>query len=150
MAAFCVPRFERAGWFTSSPEDAKDIRRWLQAAAIDLAVARENLALGEERAGVACFHAQQGVEKALKAALIFSGMAPPRSHSLDALRNLLAEDWEIRSSAFDLAGLSAWAVTSRYPDEEPDPTIADTTAAVQDAERAIGSLRGEIERRGFA
>jgi HEPN domain-containing protein len=115
-----------------------------------LAVAEENLALGEERAGVACFHAQQAVEKALKAALIFSGIAPPRSHSLDALRSLLAADWELRSSAFDLSALSAWAVTSRYPDEEPDPTIADAMAAVQDADQAVASLRGELERRGFS
>ena len=63
-----------------------------------------------------CFHAQQCAEKYLKGRLIESGADPGRTHDLTALldRTVTVEPlWETFRE--DLALLSDFAVTTRYP-----------------------------------
>jgi HEPN domain-containing protein len=67
-----------------------------------------------------CFHAQQAVEKALKAVLITKGIAPPKTHNIRILLDLLSQAIIIPQEIEDSAGLTDYAVTSRYPgDFEP-------------------------------
>ena len=66
----------------------------------------------------ACFHAQQCVEKLLKAMMIHEGMVPPRSHDLSYLLGLILSQrpmWEVFRKDFQF--LSAYAVEYRYPGE---------------------------------
>ena len=42
-----------------------------------------------------CWLAQQSAEKALKAILVFLALDFPRRHDLDALRNLVPDDWQV-------------------------------------------------------
>lgn len=74
--------------------------------------------LGVEAAGlsVACFHAQQAAEKAIKSVLAWHGIEFRRTHDLLALAELLPEsdfpitdDWLIR--------LTPYAVEFRYDDD---------------------------------
>ncbi|MFI5267871.1 MAG: HEPN domain-containing protein [Chloroflexota bacterium] len=81
-------------------------RRWLALAAVDLAVAEENLEIGGSRSGIVCFHAQQAAEKTLEAALMYRGVEPPHRHNLNVIRNLLPGDWEIRWTGLDLSELT--------------------------------------------
>lgn len=43
-------------------------------------------------------------------------------HDLDALRNLLPDDWAVKQQQPDLAELTEWAVEARYPGDWPDST----------------------------
>ncbi len=95
---------------SGSPED------WLRRARSDLALARGRLrksVLAEDL----CFHAQQAVEKSLKAVLISKGIDFPRTHNLriliDALPETIFRDPVLDSSA----ALTDYAVSTRYPGE---------------------------------
>jgi HEPN domain-containing protein len=95
---------------SGSPED------WLRRARSDLALARGRLkksVLAEDL----CFHAQQAVEKSLKAILISKGIDFPRTHNLriliDALPETVFRDPILDSSA----ALTDYAVSTRYPGE---------------------------------
>ena len=95
---------------SGSPED------WLRRARSDLALARGRLRksiLAEDL----CFHAQQAVEKSLKAVLISNGIDFPRTHNLriliDALPETIFRDPILDSSA----ALTDYAVSTRYPGE---------------------------------
>ena len=55
--------------------------RWLEFAEIDLKAAKTLLEEGS-LSSVVCFHAQQSVEKCLKALVESSGLNPPKSHDL--------------------------------------------------------------------
>ena len=65
---------------------------------------------------IVCFHAQQAVEKCLKARLEEAGLNVPRTHDLLYLLNLATSVeplWSAYQSAFGL--LASYAVETRYP-----------------------------------
>ena len=99
-----------------------EARRFLQKAAQDeyvLARLLEDLAAPDEQLG---FHAQQAVEKLLKAALFLVGRAPPRTHHLAQLEALLAEAASPLPAEFQaLLDLTPFAVQWRYEDDPGPP-----------------------------
>ncbi len=99
-----------------SPDD------WLSHARSDLALAEisppENVMLE----GL-CFHAQQAVEKAIKALLISYNLEFPRTHNIGALLDLLPDTVLVPSEVEESVSLTAYAVMTRYPgDTEPVDT----------------------------
>lgn len=63
------------------------------------------------------FHAQQALEKLLKAALAQLGVAPPRIHDLGKLLSLLEDvDQTPPVSVDEVRALVPWAVEFRYDD----------------------------------
>ena len=63
------------------------------------------------------FHAQQAVEKLLKAALASVGAVPPRTHDLGRLNDLVAAaGLDPPPAALDARRLAPWAVDFRYDD----------------------------------
>ena len=98
-------------------------KQWLATAEQDYAVA---LRLADDMPNVACFHAQQAAEKAVKAALVARCGDSARDHSIVAL---LAEctisGLSISENLIDDARrLDKFYVSSRFPDAlgELDPT----------------------------
>ena len=92
---------------------------WLRYAYSDLELARvtppPNVMLE-----ALCFHAQQTVEKAMKAVLVKKGIPFPKSHSIRMLMDLLSKGIEIPEEIEEAAILTDYAVISRYPgDVEP-------------------------------
>jgi HEPN domain-containing protein len=65
--------------------------QWLAYALSDLEVA-EGPAGDNVLASTLCFHAQQAVEKSLKAVLVHRGIGFPRTHNLGVLMDLLPAD----------------------------------------------------------
>ena len=117
---------------------------WLVKADHDLLNVANNLAAAEVPWDTVCFHAQQAAEKSLKAVLVSRGVDPPRTHDLVAL---LARCAEHAPDLADLEGacrtLTAFAVSSRYPDDlfEPDEADGRRTAGLAREVRArVGAL----------
>ncbi|MGI8687655.1 MAG: HEPN domain-containing protein [Thermomicrobiales bacterium] len=132
----------------TAPNVAALTRRWLAYAEADLRIARRLLTPPAEPDGV-CYHAQQAAEKALKAALIFEQIEPPKIHSLDALRNLLPIRWTVRQAAPTLQDLSDWVAESRYPGNWPGATVADASAALVLAETVVAAVRADLTARSI-
>lgn len=66
-----------------------------------------------------CFHAQQCIEKYLKALLVNHGLVFERTHNLAALAKLLGERaGPLPMSAEEFASFNPCAVTFRYGDRE--------------------------------
>lgn len=62
-----------------------------------------------------CFHAQQATEKALKAVFVFLDIDFPRTHNIRTLLDQLPDSIGIPREVEESAGLTDYAVESRYP-----------------------------------
>jgi HEPN domain-containing protein len=123
------------------PEHAEVAGLLLRKAGDDLQAGR---ALAEDRDQadhVIGFHAQQAVEKAVKAVLAYQAVEIPRTHDLAYLTSLLGEDSV--SALREARWLTPWGVTWRYDDpaEALDRARAVETASavVAWAQDAIGA-----------
>ena len=68
------------------------VEEWVAKAEADFASARrERRARKHPNHDAACFHAQQCIEKLMKAVLIHSGVVPPKTHDLVYLDGLLSK-----------------------------------------------------------
>lgn len=77
------------------------------------------------------FHAQQAVEKLLKAVLANSGVEYPRVHDIDRLVDLLeSQDIPLPSNARQLDELTPWATQLRY-EELLDVEVLDRKATAK-------------------
>ena len=107
-------------------ERSEYIRQWLFRADEDMAVinslASQHI---EHYTSSICFHAQQAVEKFLKAFLIYHDRDFPRTHDLDYL---LEKCCEIDSAfcGIDLKSLTDYGVSVRYPDDFYVPEVQET------------------------
>lgn len=90
------------------------VAKWLRHAEADLALA-QGPAHDEAMTSLLCFHAQQAVEKALKAVLIARGIDFPKLHNIERLISLLPADIPLPSWLPEAAGLTAYATIMRYP-----------------------------------
>lgn len=85
-----------------------------------------------------CFHAQQAVELALKAAIAQQNVAPPRLHSITDL--LVRQPSPIQQALLPLADelgkLDSYYTATRYPD-----AIIGDLPGQQDADRALAAAR---------
>jgi HEPN domain-containing protein len=83
-----------------------------------------------------CFHAQQAVEKSIKAVLILHGVELRRTHNLRQLVSMLS-DINITPpvSSDELQKLNPYAVTFRYDDREIELLSRD------DAENLVDTIR---------
>jgi len=115
---------------TVLPEDRNDVERLLRKAAEDVAVLRLTAA-EPALASIACFHAQQAVEKMAKAALTLHGCTYLRNHDLGYLASLLPEaHGPLRAALGAAAWLTLHATSARYG-EGADARAADVGAAVK-------------------
>lgn len=101
-------------------------REWVNKAEGDFATAsREMRARHAPNYDAACFHAQQCIEKYLKALLQETGISFGRTHNLDSLvLPLLPSYPQWTSLRPALRELSAYAVQTRYPGESSDKDMA--------------------------
>lgn len=84
-----------------------------------------------------CFHAQQAVEKALKALLLGLDQDPPRLHDIEALIDLVRGNVDLPDDLVEATALTAYAVVNRYPPFARVLTRDDWIGAVQTARRVV-------------
>jgi len=98
------------------------LKEWIQKSDEDYCVAiREIRARKNPAYNAVCFHAQQCLEKLLKAVLAKNGMPFTKTHDLDVLLNDCIKShplWDAMRA--DLKRLSQYAVQFRYPGESAD------------------------------
>lgn len=124
-----------------------DPREWLRFAEADLAAARSLLATPDLPARIACFHAHQATEKALKASLVASGTPFRKTHDLAILVGLQPEAIRSLLGDVDLELLQPWAVETRYPSDLPDATTSEASSAVTTAAEVLAVVNRAIEGR---
>jgi len=113
--------------------DPTDPLAWMQRAEEDWLLARSALRRKVPLIYGATFHAQQCVEKYLKALLLSCRQAFPRTHDLIALHDLcMRNSISVPVDQDKLERLAAYAVQVRYPGEEP--TLDEAREAVQIAQ----------------
>lgn len=105
----------------STPPESPDLALLLsRKAAGDEDVVRRLIDIPEVVDETLGFHAQQAVEKLIKAVLVRNGVAYDRTHNIAYLLTLLdgaGVDAPTDVSQEDLIALSPWAVQFRYDDE---------------------------------
>lgn len=103
------------------------VREWVAKAEADFVTAKRELAAQDSpNYDAVCFHAQQCVEKLMKAALILRGIAAPKTHDLVQLEQLIQSErptwtWPLE----DLRFLTRAAVALRYPGESAELDMAE-------------------------
>ncbi len=120
---------------------------WIRKAESDLLAADNNLAAANVPFDAVCFHCQQAAEKYLKALLSSLGVQPGRTHDLMALLQdsrayLAIAPAEAVESACVV--LNPYSIEVRYPDDESNPTAADSREARQAAETVRLWVRGIV------
>ena len=101
---------------------------WVQKAEGDFQVAGREMQASMPVYDAVCFHAQQCVEKYMKALLVERDIPFPKTHDLIVLLDLCVGVMpELTSQRPQMASLGAYAVAFRYPGE---------AAIAQDAEEA--------------
>ncbi len=120
----------------------EEITRWIAFANEDLRVAE--LAIEDEINNQVCFHAQQCIEKMLKAAILAQGRMPRRTHIIVDLLNDLAAPW-LTDLGDELKEMDLYYVPTRYPDTLPG-MLPDGPPSLADARSALHLARQVYER----
>lgn len=121
------------------------ITEWLTKADDDLRLAQLALDDSPPVCWGAAFHAQQAVEKLVKALLTHHGVEFSKTHAIDYLMDLCAaaepRSKELREEA---AKLTDFAVEPRYPFPRQDPSETDARGALQTARQVREFVRAVL------
>jgi HEPN domain-containing protein len=119
------------------------VRGWVEKAENDLTTAAHTLRIAERcPTDTVCFHAQQCVEKYLKALLVLRQTPFPKIHSLAPLLALLPPSARPSLSDAERERLADYAVVARYPGDCEPISRAEARRAVAIARR----VRREVRR----
>ena len=124
---------------------------WIHEAEDELAMGK--LLLEHDMFRGACLHAQQAVEKGLKALLIERAEAVARTHDLvDLTRRVAALGWVVPLDTDAIVFLNS-VYRGRYPTDEGllphgDPTSDEASTAVSGADRLVAFLRLTLAGQG--
>lgn len=125
-----------------SPEVVAEAQRWMSYSREELTLAEVIAPDADSSARLICWHSQQAVEKALKAVLIISGIAFPRTHNLVALRALLPAALSEKMDISELAELTQWGTESRYPGDWDEPSAEEAAAMIDAAQGVVAVVGG--------
>jgi HEPN domain-containing protein len=108
------------------------IKRWIQKAENDLKTAAILINAKEAPTESVCFHAQQAVEKFLKAYLTHIDLKAGKTYDIATLLEMCIDnDKEFESlNIEELEGLTFYAVEVRYPDDFYIPSLKEAQNAL--------------------
>jgi HEPN domain-containing protein len=122
------------------------VDEWMRHARSDLVLAcmTENKRIAPE---ILAFHAQQAVEKALKALLVQHQIEFPYTHAIGPLLNLCrAAGFEGTEALGDTAILTRYAVATRYPGEEDPVSRQEAQEAADLATQVLTWVETQLEK----
>jgi len=135
------------------PDEVKAglVRQWLAKGEEDLGLARHIVEHDVPFLNAAGFHAQQAVEKSLKAYLVWVQVTFPKTHDLGSLLKVLAvSDYRLAHSIEETVQITDYAVEIRYPGDVPPLAIEEASAAVDIATNACLKIKAALEAAGFS
>ena len=122
------------------------VREWVKKADVDFDVAGRLLEEGARFREVIAFHAQQAVEKHLKALLVRHQVEFPKTHDIEELLNLLRRVRpEIADSLQEARWLTPFGVEVRYPGDFPDMLPGEERKAFELARHVKETVMAELE-----
>jgi len=125
---------------------ARVVREWVAKAENDLRNAAHSLKLGGDcPTDTVCFHAQQCVEKYLKAALVDAGIDFPKTHDIEVLLSLLPRKLRVDLEVEQQRQLTQYATGARYP-FWPDIPLSEARRAVRLARQVRSQVRKQLPR----
>ncbi|MGB8647236.1 MAG: HEPN domain-containing protein [Anaerolineae bacterium] len=134
----------------ASDEVMAVVRQWVQKAENDLTNASFTLKLGKTcPTDTVCFHAQQCVEKYLKALLVAHGIDFARTHQIAALRTLLPAAIRPDLSPEEQELLTDYAVSTRYPGDYETISLKEARQAVRIAKRVRDQSRTALTKASY-
>lgn len=125
------------------PETAE----WIRIAEGDFLTANREAAANVPNFEAACFHAQQCIEKYLKALLVENDIPFPKAHQLGFLADRFPRaSGDLEAIRSELARLSPYAIDVRYPrggvdDNEARQAVGDCASARALLRRLLGAER---------
>ena len=128
-----------------APEEAVLIvlREWLVKAENDLTAATQIIKMGKAAPmDTICFHAQQCLEKYLKAILVHRAIPVPRTRNIQALMKLVPPVARPGLTDDEERQLTNYAAVTRYPDAGLEISLAEARKALAIARR----VRREVRR----
>jgi len=129
---------------------AELVRQWLKKAEDDWRLRRRLAMDSGSYAEASAFHAQQAVEKYLKAFLTWHQVEFLKTHDIKRLLTLAStRDPSLAEALSDAADLTAYAVEYRYPGEYPPVTKDDAVGAVAVADRVREQVRKRLPIQGM-
>lgn len=126
---------------TVRPKDEDLVRAWVIKAEHDLLNIENNLAAREIPWDTVGFHAQQCVEKYLKALLISRQIDPPKIHDLTELYALLPDGLLQGINVHSLEELNPYSIEGRYPGVWEPVEQAEALQAVEAARMIRQAIR---------
>jgi HEPN domain-containing protein len=123
------------------------VREWVVKAENDLKTAIHTLTLGKDApTDTVSFHAQQCIEKYLKALLVLRGTPFPRTHDLRLLTALVPAKFRPKLDRKVKDRLSEYATIMRYPGVGTDIPLREARQAVALARRVRKEIRRNLPR----
>jgi HEPN domain-containing protein/predicted nucleotidyltransferase len=123
------------------------IREWIAKAEDDLQAAAQILKLGAQcPTFTVCFHAQQCVEKYLKAFLVFRATPFSKMHNIHDLWTLLPSKLRPKMDKQTQDLLTSYAVVIRYPEGAREIPLKEARQAVAIARRVRREIRRHLPR----
>ena len=123
------------------------VREWIVKADHDLTAAAQILKLGRAApVDTVGFHAQQCVEKYLKAVLVYRSIPFTKTHSIRALMNLVPRRNRPAMDEATQVQLTRYASVTRYPLSGPDLSLTAARKAVAVARRVRREIRRKLPK----
>ncbi len=134
----------------SEAEVAQETLHWVRQALGNLTVGERAMEGGRPIVDDACYLAQQTVEKAIKAVLIFLQIEFPFTHEIEPLLKLVPEGWSVRDLPITPKQLNDWATAGHYPDTDlPEPVEQNAWEALRQARMVMESVSRDLTARGL-
>ena len=134
----------------SSNELLKKVLQWITFADDDLQFAQHGLTITKKPpCRLIAFHAQQCVEKYLKAFLVFKNVDFPYTHNISTLLELCLKynAWTVELK--DAKQLTAFAISSRYPGEDEEVSRDEAVNAIFIATNVRNVIRNVLLKEGL-
>jgi HEPN domain-containing protein len=93
------------------------------------------------------FHAQQSIEKALKAWITAKGLSYPKSHDVSALTRILGDSGEDVTRFPNLEDYTIYAVQYRYEAYDDSEEQLDRQQVIEATKALLDHVRGLLESR---
>jgi len=123
------------------PELIAEVLAWLRKAKRDLDAGDHDLTAEEPFTEDAVYHAQQAVEKSLKALLAWHSTSFRKTHNLEELgEQVLAREPQLGAIVDLVVPLTMYAWKFRYPGDEESPSFEEAEQALRDARQAFEAI----------